>query len=311
MWLLSVASSFGNWNEKKGSRIAPCRNARDGIRERKRVETLINLRNFIARYQINPHFAFSVLLNDFFKNLRRKNKKLFWFIVDTLPKYYLSVSEWKHLKGVFGIAMDGIGIEIVYKSSLSWRLPSKISSEASCFFKASLFGSHEVVDSFTASILGSHRNSKKENLTVQFRIERKVWMTNFNKRNCEKLFLGEEEEMKSFQFHSIASVSRLDRFNKEFPRAGIKFIDFSSSYLSILFITFDLWDGIRRDYYNKAISSNWRIVNVFYSPPTSRDFTSYVHPASSKSFLQHQQKHFKLSMITKIYRSFFLFFGKD
>lgn len=39
-----------------------------------------------------------------------------------------------------------------------------------------------------------------------------------------------------------------------------KFIDFSSSYLNIFLsrITYDLLDGIRRDYNNKAISSNWR-----------------------------------------------------
>lgn len=56
------------------------------------------------------------------------------------------------------------------------------------------------------------------------------------------------------------------------PEREKNFIDFSASYLSIFFITYDLLDGIRRDYNNKAVSFNWRNENV--SPSfTSRDFT--------------------------------------
>jgi ADP-heptose:LPS heptosyltransferase len=44
---------------------------------------------------------------------------------------------------------------------------------------------------------------------------------------------------------------------KKRKKKYILFIDFSSAYLSIFFTTYDLLDGIQRDYNNKAISSNW------------------------------------------------------
>lgn len=43
-------------------------------------------------------------------------------------------------------------------------------------------------------------------------------------------------------------------------------------------MTYDLLDGIRRDYNNKAISSNWRDVNVFLLPRTSHQPEGlYIH----------------------------------
>lgn len=62
------------------------------------------VRLHFVRYQINPHFAFSSLLNDFVRletggrrGGTRKKVSIFWFIVDTLLKYYLSrvESTWK------------------------------------------------------------------------------------------------------------------------------------------------------------------------------------------------------------------------
>jgi hypothetical protein len=57
---------------------------------------------------------------------------------------------------------------------------------------------------------------------------------------------------------NVIEVSKKKVKSKEKRRKrNILFIDFSSAYLSIFFTTYDLLDGIQRDYNNKAISSNW------------------------------------------------------